>query len=362
MQNLFHLNNNIINSTEDYVYCGSNHSLFLAHSYIQENVNIKGLVSVNENDNGKFALGLPIVSIQSLVGRKDVCILILDNQWQEHYDLVAQYMPFEQIYVNYLPWVPMIHKCVACENDKLFAGYASFVDFLKLRMFDGQDKSTMLMHCPKCGMYFSHYRPNDEEMDKLYYDYRGKSYFEQRNSCEPHYTWELNNELTNPADGGAKRMGNMTRFISQYVNMGEMKMLLDYGGDKGQYIPKEFYNADKYVYEISHPSVVEGVSLIEDKIKLYEYSWDMILCNQVMEHLSDVKNYFRELVSHMDMNTFLYIEVPYERWMVDSDCSGIHEHINSFTPTAFEKLAQANGIQMIGSEVYDEIIRCIFKR
>lgn len=338
------------------------HSEFLYMSYKEAGYNITATVSLQVTEETTTALGNHVFPISMISKLPNVKIIIFDWLWMDKYDEVAQYIPLENIHVSYAPWFPTKETCVACDNDTLFAGYAAFVDFLNERMFLNKPKATLMMHCPKCGMYFSYYRPDDEEMGRLYSNYRGDEYFEQRHRHEAHYTREINDELINPPDGGKKRMEGMSDFIGKHIDLSSVKMLLDYGGDKGQFIPPQFSNAEKYVYEISSPQVVDGVTLIEDKKKLYEYKWDIILCNQVMEHLSDVKGYFKELVSHMNEDTVLYVEVPHENYMINQDCVGIHEHINAFTERAFAKLAEANGVKMIASEIYDEVIHCLFTR
>lgn len=142
-----------------------------------------------------------------------------------------------------------------------------FADFLFERQFGMQEKATALGHCPNCGFSYSLYRPNDEEMDRLYSGYRDEEYQKQREKYEPNYTKEFNDSLTNPEDGGKKRRDGILQFIQDYVDIGQTGTVLDFGGDRGQFIPEEFVNADKYVYEISGMEVLEVTDCIRVLLK-----------------------------------------------------------------------------------------------
>ena len=139
-----------------------------------------------------------------------------------------------------------------------------------------------------------------------------------------------------------------------------MSCVLDFGGDKGQFIPDELRHAECYVYDISGTEVLDGIHLIKNPEKLSDYKWDFIMCCHVMEHLPDVQSYFRYLVSLMNDNTYLYVEVPYER-PGNVDYVGIHEHINMFGRRAFEMLAVQHGLCMVKMNV-NNAISCLFKR
>lgn len=106
---------------------------------------------------------------------------------------------------------------------------------------------------------------------------------------------------------------------------------------------------------------MEGIHLITDSEELSNYKWDIIFCNMVMEHLSDVKGYFSQLLTYMNDETILYIEVPIERYMENAEVAIIHEHINFFREKTFYELANQNHASVIKSETTDAI-RCLIQK
>lgn len=101
--------------------------------------------------------------------------------------------------------------------------------------------------------------------------------------------------------------------------------------------------------------------MLTDKRDLKLHQWDLILCNMVMEHLSDVQAYFKELVSYMDGSTLLYVEVPNERYMEDGEAVWIHEHINFFREETFYCLARMNDLEVLKTSITGDI-RVLFKK
>lgn len=151
------------------------------------------------------------------------------------------------------------------------------------------------------------------------------------------------------------------KIISTFVNKESIRRVLDYGGDEGQFIPDEFADIDRYVYEIQGNKVIDGVTLLNEKEKISELEWDFIFCNQVLEHLSAPREYFKELVSYMSKGTLLYIEVPMERWVENQDFMFIHEHINFFREEIFCSWAKENNLKIVKAST-NGCIQVLFRR
>ena len=91
-------------------------------------------------------------------------------------------------------------------------------------------------------------------------------------------------------------------------------MVLDYGGDRGQFIP-ESLGKEKYIFEISDALPVEGVTRIASEAVLRRHPLDFIMVCHVLEHCSDqcaTLRTFKELGHGTE--SLYYIEVPYERF------------------------------------------------
>lgn len=356
MEQLYRVNDNL-KCKKNYIYGNGIHALIVGEYYMGNQIHFEGFVA--ENGKGDI-LGKPVISLDELRKIPEANVMITESEWQEIYDKVYEYIEPEHIYIN-TTWIPKRFPCIACKNELTFSGNALFVPFLVERMFRGEEKTTFMMHCPKCGIYYSYYRPTDEEIGRLYSGYREEVYQKQRQKYEENYTKEFNKSLYEPIDGGRDRRDKIFNFIEEFVETDENMNILDYGGDKGQFIPHQFLNAKKYVYEISGTDTLEDINLITDCNELYSYNWSIILCNMVMEHVSDIEGCFSELISCMNDKSVLYIEVPIERYMENREISFIHEHINFFREKTFYEMAKLFGVEVAKSETTDAI-RCVIKK
>ena len=272
--------------------------------------------------------------------------------------------------------LPPLPVCVICGCSDIKIKKAIFSDFIIERVFNGKYISTGLISCPNCGYEYSSYRFSDEEMEKLYNGYRNELYQQQRQKADPWYTPEIN-ELIGKNDTEIKnRLKNLIEILDKNVTGGikSIKTVLDYGGDKGQFIPQII--PEKYVYEISHAPLAEGVSLINPFETKKNY--DLIMCCNVLEHVSDPMKVVTQIKSLMQKNNYLYIELPYDldkrdiltnlhflfnryfSWvnilkyylkMKSANCRIISEHINFFTPYSINKLLEINGFRIVHSSV-----------
>lgn len=342
----------------NYIYGEGHHAMSVAAYFNEMGISFEGFMTfLPQKDE---LMRKKVISFEEFK-KTDANILITLYNWQEIYDEIYQSLDASRIYVN-TTWIERDIPCEICGNSVTFSSNAEFVPFLKERMFMNQEKYTMLMHCPKCGMYYSFYRPTEEEHSHLYWNYRDENYQKQRQKYEPEYTEEFNRNLYAPLDEGAGRMREMVKFISDQIDFSTCDYVLDFGGDKGQFIPKEFEKANKFVYEISGTDVVDGVQMINSQNELKEYKWDIIFCNMVMEHLSNVKEYFLNMASYMGDGTILYIEVPMERHVENSEFTYIHEHINFFRKRTFYYLAEMARVHVIKTEVKNDVIRVLMKK
>lgn len=360
MQALYGLNDILLNG-KNYIFGTGVHALAVTSSFMDMGFPFEGFVSAHEEDDGSSFLDKPVISLKT-AAENGANILITEHSWHRIYELVYMMIPADRIFVHTDNQLLTDIPCIACDHPFTFSGNAFFSDFLKERMFKGNVKDTAIQFCPRCGMYFSAYRPDDDEMDLLYSGYRNEFYQKQRQHYESWYTPEFNKELYAPKDGGVARKKGISDFLKDSIDISSCRKVLDFGGDKGQFIPDEFANADRYVYEISGTETVDGVHMITDRSSLGEFDWDLILCNQVMEHLSDVQSYFAGLVECMNANTYLYIEVPNERIHENIDIRIIHEHINMFSERSFRYLAAKNGIKLIKSVTEDANIRVLLHK
>jgi 2-polyprenyl-3-methyl-5-hydroxy-6-metoxy-1,4-benzoquinol methylase len=166
-----------------------------------------------------------------------------------------------------------------------------------------------LLACLNCGTRHFDIEVTDDQLGRLYADYRGASYFKQRHDFEPWYTRSINDGI-----GGQEEMRKRRAILNDALAdagvPNTFQSVLDHGGDRGQLL-SDLQATRKAVYEISGVPTEAGVESISER-DMRESSWDLILSCHVLEHLTNPAAYLRDLVSLGDVNTMYFIEVPNE--------------------------------------------------
>lgn len=345
-----------LKNTENYLYGDGWNAKHMYRIFEKHKIPVHGFIRAYSDEH--IIYGLPVFSLEQMMMMRGN-ILLTQNKWQGVYDYLIQKIDTERIY-TLANWENS-DSCIVCGYDKTMQAGAEFVPFLQERMFRGKKKETAIVHCTYCGMYYAKYRPTDDEMNLLYFGYRNYEYQKMRQKYEPTYTVEFNNSLSDPKDESGRRAA-IYDFISSKIDINSIDTVLDFGGDRGQFIPDEFSSKRRVVYEISGVQVMDGIELVTDKKMLNQINPELILCNMVMEHVSDIKLYFDNLVSLMKKGSFLYIEVPNEHWCVDQEYVRFHEHINFFADKTFSVLASQSNIEVIKLDHDSTVIRALFTK
>jgi hypothetical protein len=182
------------------------------------------------------------------------------------------------------------------------------------------------MKCPSCGTIFSDIRFSDEELYKLYYKYRSSSYTTLRCKYEAEYEQKAEDILNSTTD---EYLSRIESFISSFFQNTIGLRVLDWGGDKGESTPFKKNNLCTHIYDINgNEPLFHCFNVNKDQIK--QYSYDLIVCSNLLEHVSDPYKLLWEITSVMHSKTFLYIEVPYEEIPFEKK-NFWHEHINLFS-------------------------------
>lgn len=236
--------NPILEKGRNYIYGDGKHAIHIGKYFEGRGIPFEGFCALNKRHES--LLGKKVIGIDEFNKLSDANLLLTQNRWQNVYDELYSQVEASRIFVN-TTWVREDKPCIMCDNPVTFAGDAQFVPFLTDRMFKGKEKETHIIHCPRCRAYYSSYRPSDDEMDLLYEGYRDETYQKTREKYELTYTKEFNESLFAPSDGGEFRRMNISKFLSPVIGKTVIKKVLDFGGDKGQFIPTCFENADRFV-------------------------------------------------------------------------------------------------------------------
>jgi hypothetical protein len=164
-----------------------------------------------------------------------------------------------------------------------------------------------LCECVHCSFRFFDSRLTDAEISALYSGYRGPRYFESRHRHEFWYSADVNEGIGNDAAEIVSRKQNLAKLLSGRFD--SIRSVLDYGGDRGQFIP-DHLGTERFVYEISDANPVPGVSRIGS---VEGKQFDFVMLAHVLEHCSEPLNIANELKQLANERTIYYFEVPYER-------------------------------------------------
>ena len=95
------------------------------------------------------------------------------------------------------------------------------------------------------------------------------------------------------------------------------------------------------------------------KNDVYKHSYDLVVCMQVLEHVSYPKKILKEISNVMNKNSILYIEIPHEKMIRDNELpvhkKHWHEHINFYTKDSLKFLIECSGLIVI--ELLENIVQ-----
>ena len=249
--------------------------------------------------------------------------------------------------------------CIICNKSGLVEVSGRLAPFISHYVFDGSVTSANFCLCHSCQMMFSSVRFDEHEMQRLYADYRGERYCSTREKFEPGYS-ALNSQLGASDIEVRNRIAFCESLLEWYP--GRIGSVLDYGGDRGQFIPLTLSHADRYVFDLSGVKPLEGIVSLSAPAEKAPY--DLVMCCHVLEHQPWPMNTLRELRSIVSSQGAVYIEVPagiptrryFEATLASSAlCSTktpvMHEHINYFTKCSLRNSLLMSGFRPVISRL-----------
>lgn len=201
--------------------------------------------------------------------------------------------------------------CFCCLSKNISREWGATSLFFAWRALRRGPEAVPVIRCNACRTRYFDFTPTDEELGRLYADYREEEYFCLRNRFEPAYTRKLN-ELLGGNIGMQDRRNVLIHALKDCGIVNQFSAVLDHGGDRGQMLLD--LNADvKVVYEISGVAPEPGVRAVLER-ELWESDWDLILSCHVLEHLTDPETYLSSLLTLGRAETIYFIEVPNENF------------------------------------------------
>ena len=261
-------------------------------------------------------------------------------------------------------------ECVCCGDKHLMKSPAILMPFISHRVYNWEPalidnswglQTIQLGHayalcnsllCSKCGLLFLDIRFSELEMARLYKNYRDDSYSTLRELYEPGY--RVRNE---GLIQGVNYLQEVESFLKPHLP--DTLRVLDWGGDSGINTPfKEGEDNEIHIYDISDISVTERFRKVSiETAKLFSY--DLIVCSNVLEHIPYPVHILSEIKSVMTSVSVLYVEVPLENHVKEFLDTGQllekkrhwHEHINFFSENALNILILNMGFNLLSFKI-----------
>jgi len=223
-----------------------------------------------------------------------------------------------------------------------------------LSRFSVQNAFVEIQLCRRCFFIQTRIPFHQNDIMRLYLDYRSPSYNRERILYEPSYA-SIAESVGQHRIEIQSRTAALKDFLNRNLTTNHAFTILDYGGSDGKFIPD--FPGNKFVYEISDIDPISGVTRIESESDLGQYS--LVLLAHVIEHVTHPLDLVRKVASYVEPGGYLYIETPQE--ITDNDRNRflhgaspfditIHEHINSYCKPAVTGLLESAGFNIIAVE------------
>lgn len=200
------------------------------------------------------------------------------------------------------------------------------------------------LQCRACECLFLNYRFTPEQMASLYAGYRGPAYTHQRDTFEPGYAASAARTFS----ARQPYIANVEAWLAPFLT--GRPRILDWGGGDGSNTPF-LGQGHVCIHDISGAALVHGA----ERADTHEpANYDLLVCMQVLEHVTEPLAVLHEMLPLMSPRTLMYVEVPHEALMrqhppgtdLTPHKRHWHEHINFFTETALRQLTARAGLQV----------------
>jgi hypothetical protein len=193
---------------------------------------------------------------------------------------------------------------------------------------------------------------HEEDVMRLYADYREASYHRERIQYEPSYA-----AIAAAVGYDEVEIRTRTAALNEFLRRalpatGSFTTMLDYGGSDGRFMPN--LPGAKFVYDVSQVNPLPGISRINSESELATYS--LVLLAHVTEHVVHPLKLVRKLHSYVEPGGYLYIETPQEvseeqrKGLIEGRLKtqlGIHEHLNYYCVPAVSALLESAGFKVV---------------
>lgn len=201
--------------------------------------------------------------------------------------------------------------CLCCGHQILTVETTLISGFLAERIWRKPPELTRIAFCNHCGFRFFKRGLSNEEVSALYKNYRDNEYFRARNHWEPFYTRAKHDAVVSWARSPS-RLADLRYYFDKAGLPAKFNYALDHGGNDG-YMLLGLDAETKVVFDPSGCKALPGISAIQNA-ECIPIGCDIFLSCQVLEHVSNPRDYLRQASALCTDGAHLYIEVPDEQW------------------------------------------------
>lgn len=242
--------------------------------------------------------------------------------------------------------------CIICGNNQLKSFHAVIAEFLRHKMFDNKHGFTEMLYCPKCKVSYFKLRPNNEQVNAYYEDYKSEKHNVLRTEFEPDYPKVLTLEPVLP-DRKIVFKRDMEVIKDKWKTFDK---ILDYGGS-GVFFDEIATDSKQFVYDKAKKAELGKITILEC-LEEFDNYFNFIMSTQVLEHVSNPVEMVKEIYSKLKPGGYAYIAVPQEP-NVPNNMNLIqkvqklnhpfvmHEHINAFVPQTLKYILKNTGFKII---------------
>lgn len=205
---------------------------------------------------------------------------------------------------------------------------------------------TSSVFCNSCGHLGSGTRFSNEQMERLYKNYRDEKYTSLRDQYEPGYR-ARSMVFEDEYPYGAL----VEDFLLKHLK-NRPKSILDWGGDSGINTPFKNTLEVHHVFDISNVHTIEGASAVT-KEEIVNANYELVVCQHVLEHLPYPCQNLVDIILSLQSKPFFYFEVPHESIIRKTPKGQFpnkmhwHEHINFFSEQSLGEFVTRCGLEPI---------------
>lgn len=182
-----------------------------------------------------------------------------------------------------------------------------------LRQRCTRDDITSLMKCEHCGFRFFSRDFSETELNDIYGEYRQLSYLARRRRWEPWYTKKINDAIGHDRSVVLHRKEQVEIELRNYLDSSALKsptVVVDFGGDAGQFIPDLSTLEDRFVLEVSDAATEAGVERLSSWEDIEQVRPDFIMMCHVLEHTKEARELVERAHNALEPGGLIYIEIP----------------------------------------------------